>query len=162
MKTKPMKRHPALIPLSKDHHFGLLLCWKIRMGIKQGVAPDRISRYVNYFFENHLKAHFMEEEQHIFTLLPEADEKRKKAQRQHRKINRLVEKLSSEPANTPTILVQIEEEVEGHIRFEERDLFPYLQDEMDESALEQLKQKIEEVHDMQPEEWADAFWINKT
>ena len=156
--TKPLKRHPALIPLSKDHHFGLLLCWKIRTGVKKEVAPERIVKYVNYFFDNHLRTHFEEEEQHIFALLPEADEKRKKAERQHRKLNRLVQKLSREPQRADVILGQLEEELEAHIRFEERDLFPYLQSSMEESDLERLKQTIEEVHDTQPEKWADEFW----
>ena len=156
--TKPLKRHPALVPLSKDHHFGLLLCWKIRTGVKKEVAPDRIARYVSYFFENHLKRHFEEEEQHIFTLLPETNDKRKKAERQHRKLGRLAQKLSLVPEKTDVTLGQIEEELEAHIRFEERELFPYLQGSMEESELEQLKQTIEEVHDPQQEKWADEFW----
>lgn len=131
------------------------------MGIKNGVESSRIASYVNYFFETHLKTHFSEEEAHVFPLLPQADEKRKKAERQHRKINRLVAKLSSEPQNVPTILGQIEEEVESHIRFEERTLFPYLQGALQELELEQLRKKIEEIHDMQPEKWADQFWMNK-
>lgn len=157
--TKPLKRHPALIPLSKDHHFGLLLCWKIRTGVKKEIAPDRMVKYVSYFFDSHLKKHFEEEEQHIFTLLPETNDKRKKAERQHRKLNRLVQKLSLEPEKTDITLGQIEEELEAHIRFEERELFPFLQRNMEEPELEQLKQTIEEVHDMQPEKWDDQFWV---
>lgn len=156
--TKPLKRHPALIPLSKDHHFGLLLCWKIRTGIRKAIPPDRIAVYVTYFYKNHLKSHFEEEEQHIFTLLDEKDEKRKKAEHQHRKIRRLVKKLSLEPEKVNVALGQIEEELETHIRFEERNLFPYLQSCLDESALERLREKIEVIHEVTPEVWEDHFW----
>lgn len=155
---EPLKRHPALIPLSKDHHFGLLLCWKIRTGAKATVAPDRIARYVAYYYENHLKAHFREEEEYIFTLIDEANEKRKKAEQQHRKISRLVEKLDKEPERAQVTLGQIEEELEAHIRFEERELFPYVQGILGELALEALKEKIEEIHDMRPDKWEDHFW----
>lgn len=157
-KKKPLKRHPALIPLSKDHHFGLLLCWKIRMGIKKEIEEERIATYVDYFFQNHLLTHFEEEEKYIFTLLDEKDEKRKKAERQHRKIGRLVEKLSTEPDHREVTLGQIEEEVEGHIRFEERDLFPYIQTTQNETQLEKLRKKIEEIHHATNEIWEDQFW----
>ena len=158
-KPKPLKRHPALIPLSKDHHFGLLLCWKIRTGIKKEIAEERIAAYVAYFFQNHLLVHFDEEEKYIFSLLDEKDEKRKKAEKQHRKIGRLVERLASEPEKVKVTLGLIEEEVESHIRFEERDLFPYIQSTMDEDTLEHLRQKIEEIHESTNEVWEDQFWV---
>lgn len=155
---KPLKRHPALVPLSKDHHFGLLLCWKIRTGIKKSIKEDRIAAYVDYFYKNHLLTHFEEEEKYIFSMLDEKDEKRKKAESQHRKIGRLVERLYSEPDKTKVTLGLIEEEVESHIRFEERDLFPYIQAAIDEDTLEQLRQKIEEIHEPTLEVWEDQFW----
>lgn len=157
-KSKPLKRHPALIPLSKDHHFGLLLCWKIRTGIKKEIEEERIAAYVDYFFQNHLLYHFEEEEKYIFPLLDEKDEKRKKAERQHRKIGRLVDKLIAESDHTEVTLGQIEEEVEGHIRFEERDLFPYIQKTQNEIQLEKLRIKIEEIHHATNEIWEDQFW----
>src|SRR5690606_16770119 len=130
---KPLKRHPALVPLSKDHHFGLLLCWKIRTGISKNVAPERIARYVKYFFNDHLENHFLEEEKHLFSLLDEKDEKRKKAESQHRKLRKLVEKLSAGD-NLQVVLGRFEEDLDAHIRFEERDLFPYLQNQLDAPA----------------------------
>lgn len=156
--TKPLKRHPALIPLSKDHHFGLLLCWKIRTGIRKAIQPERIVQYVVYFYKNHLVSHFEEEEKHIFTLLDEKDEKRKKAERQHRRIVRLINNLSLDPERVKVTLGQIEEVLETHIRFEERDLFPYFQGCVDASSLEHLRKKIEEIHEAKPESWEDEFW----
>jgi hypothetical protein len=34
MGIKPIKRNKHLKWLSRDHHFGLLACWKIRQGLK--------------------------------------------------------------------------------------------------------------------------------
>ena len=64
--TTPIKRHPSLVAFSRDHHFGLLLVWKIKYGLDNGIAPERISNYVLYFFEQDLEAHFKEEEQKLF------------------------------------------------------------------------------------------------
>lgn len=155
--NKPLKRHPALVPLSKDHHFGLLLCWKIRTGIKKEIAADRIVKYVRYFYESQLKDHFEEEEQYIFSLLDENNDKRKKAERQHRKIRRLVKKLSIEPEKAEITLGQLEEELENHIRFEERDLFPYLQTSLEDEALERLVETTA-AHEAGPDQWNDQFW----
>ena len=58
MEQKPIKRRKELVPLSRDHHNGLLLCWKIRTGIRTEIDYTRISQYVLYFFEHDLKEHF--------------------------------------------------------------------------------------------------------
>lgn len=157
-KARPLKRHPALIPLSQDHHFGLLLCWKIRTGFKKTIPPERIAAYATYFYKEHLKPHFEAEELYVFSLVEEKNEMRKKAESQHRRIRRLVRKLSLEPEKLKITLGLIEEEVESHIRFEERTFFPYIQNHQDEAGLEQLKLKLEEIHQEIPENWEDKFW----
>ena len=157
---KPLKRHPAFIPLSKDHHFGLMLCWKIRTGLGKSVSPERIAAYVNYFFQDHLNKHFEEEEKYIFTLVGEEDEKRATAEQQHYKLRELVAQSSLNSENLSQILQKLEKDLESHIRFEERDLFPYLQNKVPEPELEKLKQVIEEIHTMEPEVWEDQFWLN--
>ncbi len=43
---KPQKRHIALQPLSREHHQGLLLSWKIRKGLSRKIEFDRIQNYV--------------------------------------------------------------------------------------------------------------------
>lgn len=160
-KAKPLKRHPALVPLSRDHHFGLLLCWKIRMGLKTGIEPERIASYTLYFHNDHLLPHFKAEEECVFVLVDEKNEKRKKAESQHRRLGRLAQKLVDEPEKLKITLGQIEEELDLHIRFEERDFFPYIQEQQDEEGLELLRIKLEEIHEEVPEVWEDKFWEKK-
>jgi hypothetical protein len=66
--TPPIKRHISLQPLSRDHHDGLLLKWKINQGISKGVDISRIQKYVDWFFKEHLIPHFRIEEDHLFAL----------------------------------------------------------------------------------------------
>jgi hypothetical protein len=63
----PIKRHQAIVSFSKDHHFGLLLVWKIRKGLNKTVDPVRISNYVTFFLKEDLEKHFKEEEQLLFS-----------------------------------------------------------------------------------------------
>ncbi|MER3464637.1 MAG: cation-binding protein, partial [Chitinophagaceae bacterium] len=68
---KPIKRSEQLVPLSKDHHDGLLLVWKIKQGLKNGTALTDIATYVNWFWQQHLHDHFQQEEQFLAPNLPQ-------------------------------------------------------------------------------------------
>lgn len=156
MKTRqPLKRHQALQPLSREHHQGLLLCWKIRMGMSKGIEPARIKRYANWFYEHHLMPHFEMEEQHIFPILGEAHELVKKAIAEHRRLGRLFKKET----DLEKTLNRIEEELQQHIRFEERVLFTEIQKIASESSLK----KIESLHHetVFQDNLEDEFWAHQ-
>src|SRR5690349_16185297 len=93
MENKPIKRNANILPLSKDHHFGLMFCWKIRQGIKNGAETERMRKYVLYFWEHDMKLHFREEEDIVFNVVQ--DQKILRALDEHRKIKEQVEKLST-------------------------------------------------------------------
>jgi len=151
-KKKPIKRHAALQSLSRDHHHGLLLSWKIRKGFTKGISIERMVDYASWFFKNSLLAHFELEEKYIFPLLGDKDELVKKALAQHRRLVRLFELKEDNQKN----LCLIEEELECHIRFEERILFNKIQ----EVASKEELAFIETVHSglVFEDNWDDKFW----
>lgn len=157
--TKPLKRHPALVPLSQDHHFGLLLCWKIRTGLKKGVNTERIKDYLNYFFRKHLEKHFQMEEEILFTFLAKNDLLRKDAESQHQFLRKLHENILDGFEEVDGGLKTFADELESHIRFEERILFPYMQTELLEKELVDFKNKLDQVHKKVEEDWEDEFWV---
>lgn len=138
MSTKPLKRHKALQPLSREHHHGLLLSWKLREGFKKNVAIERMKTYSDWFFTTHLIPHFEIEETHIFPILDDDNELVKRALAEHRRLKRLF----ADTKNITKALGLIEEELEQHIRFEERVLFPEIQ----KAATKKQLQHIERVH----------------
>lgn len=152
-KPTPLKRHPALHHLSHDHHHGLLLCWKIRQGFKLEVEPDRMKTYCEWFWGNHLQAHFEEEEKLIFPVLSNDDPMIKQAMSEHKRLR----KLFSTWENTEKNLGQIEEELEKHIRFEERVLFPVIQEKASPIQLEEIAAHGEREKFVENGE--DTFWI---
>jgi hemerythrin-like domain-containing protein len=91
----PIKRHEALVSFSREHHFGLLLVWKIRQGLSNAVSPDRIGRYIIYFFTADLRSHFSDEETFLFTRLTVTDPLRLQAEEEHRNIYNLVEGVAA-------------------------------------------------------------------
>jgi hypothetical protein len=149
----PIKRHIAMQALSRDHHHGLLLCWKIREGRKRAVDPGRIMTYVKWFWTNQLKPHFEEEEKHVFTILPDDHPHIRQALAEHRRLRELMEVRNA----TDDVLGDIEKELDAHIRFEERVLFNEIQDKASEIQL----QKIAEIHAENPacDTWEDEWWL---
>lgn len=147
----PIKRHKTLRPLSREHHDGLLLCWKIRRGLQKNIDPARIGRYVQYFFTNHLAPHFNIEEEYVFPVLGNDHPMVIQAIDEHRRLRSLIE--MKETNNT---LELIQPQLEKHIRFEERVLFQEIQQVAKPDELE----AIELVHESSgPEEsWEDRFW----
>ncbi|SHJ14868.1 Hemerythrin HHE cation binding domain-containing protein [Arenibacter nanhaiticus] len=152
MKTKPIKRHISLQPISHDHHHSLLLCWKIRTGISKGMDPLRIKRYADWFFEHHIQPHFILEENLIFPILGDQHVLIKKALHDHKRLRSLFKNTG----DMGTTIRSIEKVLTSHIRFEERILFYEIQN----LATEEQLQWISMAHTAEKfrENTADTFW----
>src|SRR5690554_3633679 len=155
--AKPIKRSEHIIQLSREHHFSLLFCWKVRKGIKNEIDPKRIIQYILYFWKEHLLPHFSEEDilfEHV------DDELVQRAYTEHHEINDLVSSLGSKNEEEKVLVAsKIADLVDSHVRFEERELFPHLEAAIDESQLAKIGEKLLEA---QPEPlqdiYPDEFW----
>lgn len=149
---KPIKRHEAIQPLSREHHNGLVFCWRIRSGLSKNVEPSRIKTYVDWFWSNHLQQHFDIEEKYVFTVLDKNDELLIRALSEHRRLEALI----AQDTDLIKALDAIANVLEGHIRFEERVLFNKIQ----EIATAEQLQNIFTHHDHEVmcEVWPDEFW----
>ena len=149
---KPIKRHPALQPVSREHHQGLLLCWKIRTGLAKKVEISRIKTYVDWFYEHHILPHFRMEESTIFPVLGNNHELVRRALTEHRRLKMLFE----ERTEVDESLRRLEKELEAHIRFEERVLFNEIQNAATPKELEEIK-RVHVEEDFR-ENTSDLFW----
>lgn len=147
-----MKRHEALVQLSRDHHFGLLLCWKLKEGLKKDISVERMSKYIVLFYEQNLKPHFAEEEETIFLILGNSHPLIEEAISQHREL----EKMISDGFETPEQIQTFRDLLELHIRTEERQIFPEIEKTATEEELQNLlKQNYPELKEP---EYEDLFW----
>ncbi len=157
MMAKPIKRSEHIIQLSREHHFSLLFCWKVRKGIKREIDADRIVRYIRYFWKEHLLPHFSEEN----ILFSHVDDSMvQRAYAEHQEINNLVKRLDTVgPEEKQKLIVEIADLVDNHVRFEERKLFPHLEAAIDESELSKIGKKLFEAqpHPLQ-DIYKDEFW----
>jgi hypothetical protein len=150
---RPIKRNKNLQPLSRDHHHSLLLCWKIRTGFTKKVGVERIKHYADWFFEHHIHPHFEMEETHLFPILGNSSPLIKKARAQHQRLRRLFNDIN----DIEKSLSLIEEELERHIRFEERVLF----NEIQKIATEKQLGIISKIHTDGKfnDNTDDPFWV---
>ena len=153
----PLKRHQAIVSFSKDHHYGLLLVWKIRQGLKNDIRPERISNYAAYFFREDLEKHFREEEQLLFSKLADNDALRKQAEEDHRVIYELIAAIDEKKYDA-ILLKQLADKLEKHIRFEERQLFIHLQNTISAAELESIENRFSNNSKAIDERWEDVFW----
>ena len=134
---KPIKRDKAFVTLSKDHHFSLLLVWKIRHDLAANLSSKDISSYLLGFFRNDLHPHFKEEEEILFSKLPDNDVLRIQAQKEHKNIYELIESISKNDSDKD-LLKQFADLLEAHVRFEERVLFNHFQQTLKPEELDEI------------------------
>lgn len=160
VQEKIMKRNINLIELSRDHHHGLLLGWKIKEGFKRAVDIQELVKYVKYFAEEALLPHFEEEENLLLRFLADDDNYRNRLIQEHSEIRDLISALQDKDIDVKARLQNLADKVEAHIRFEEREMFPYIEKTLSEADLEKLGKLISDVHQPYQENYPNKFWSN--
>ena len=158
MKSIPIKRSKELAPLSRDHHQGLLLCWKIRNGVNNHIDNKRIARYLIFSFREELSEHFRQEEDILFSLLADDEPLKQQALGQHASLRAQVEEVTSQKEPDTTLLLAFADTLDTHIRFEERKLFPFIEQTIDEGKLQTAGKKIDACQHTDQLQWEDQFW----
>lgn len=154
-----MKRHKNIQPLSRDHHFGLLFCWKIRKGLTNQTEIERINHYINYFWNFHLHQHFIAEETILFNTIK--DKLCDDGFSQHAEIASQLHKINSFQKTDSKAYRDLADLIDAHIRFEERILFPHLEKMLSPNQMTIIGLELEQWHN-EPleEEYKDEFWIH--
>lgn len=151
-----MKRDTNIIPLSRDHHYGLLFCWKIRQGLAKHIDLPRIQRYVQYFWEHHLEVHFTEEETLLFR--ESTDPLCLEAKEQHSRIRRLVMTIRRSGTWVDASYRTLAGQLEAHIRFEERQVFPFLEQKLTKAQLSAVGAELNHHARSADDAYEDQFW----
>ncbi|WP_152268947.1 hemerythrin domain-containing protein [Agriterribacter humi] len=161
MKPKPIRRSESIMKLSREHHFSLLFCWKIREGLKKRTAPKRMVQYAQYFWSNHIQPHFLEEEEILFA--PLQDEMVLKAMEEHAAIREGIEALTVlPPENITDELTKLADQLDKHVRYEERQLFPHLENVLSDAQLESIGAQLNALPSAAlKDDYQDEFWREK-
>jgi hemerythrin-like domain-containing protein len=136
-----MKRSRQLKPLSSEHHQALLVAFQLKKGLaghaEAAGAPKDLPGLLSLarrFEEQVFRTHTRAEEDLLGRYLTDADMAR--LREEHAEMTRLLEAARSARAGEQRgQLAAFAELLERHIRWEERELFPYAEDHVDEATL---------------------------
>lgn len=138
-----MKRHPALVPLSHDHHRELVQARRLRRaaGASPAARAAAGAAYADAFFRDTI-AHFRREEEQLFPLYARRTGRTPTLDRilaEHMQLIGLAHALRAEAAAGDVgaeRLRQLADLLAAHVRVEERELFEEIQRVLSEDELD--------------------------
>jgi hemerythrin-like domain-containing protein len=147
-----LKRHKALYRLSHDHQHGLVLALKLKYkknptSSSLELEVGKLKQELIQRFENDLRIHFKMEES-CFKPLFKRNELLQRMHDEHKKLEVLYNKISlnTEGWNTEQQREKLNlfgELLDFHIRFEERELFPMIENLLTEEQLKTMGEKLQ-------------------
>jgi hemerythrin-like domain-containing protein len=154
-----LRRHASLVPLSREHHDGLLLATRLQQG--RAALPRLWShdlawqaQYVTKFFDEHLAAHFATEEEYLFppgALLPGMAPVVEELRAEHDELRSLAHALRTAPGqDLECTLTRFGQILEHHIRTEERAFFPACEEHLPAAELERIARAVAVSHGTPP------------
>jgi hemerythrin-like domain-containing protein len=121
-----VKRQPALIPLSHDHHHALVAARRLGLAADREDAAAEAAAFARFFAEESVP-HFRDEEEQLFPLVVSSEEARPlvvRALLEHQQLHALARQLAT---GRPKPMRELAELLVAHVRFEERELFPLIE-----------------------------------
>jgi hemerythrin-like domain-containing protein len=144
-----MRRSRELKPLSSEHHQALLVAFQLRKGLAghaaSAGAPKDLPGLLNLarrFDDQVFRTHTRAEEDLLGRLIPEADMARLRSE--HAEMTRLLDLArTARPNDLRNHLSAFADLLERHVRWEERELFPYAEGHLDEATLARIGGELE-------------------
>ena len=153
-----MKRHESLVPLSRDHHFGLIMAQRLILGLATNPRADwptdlaqQATRLVE-FFKSDLRAHFDIEETHVFPAsgrsMADGDRQVEALIADHDAMRAMIRSLEADPASgLDERLPAFGHLLKAHIHREKHQLFEQMQAACEPGELEALGARVAAAHE---------------
>jgi hemerythrin-like domain-containing protein len=161
-----MKRHPSLRPFSDHHHQGLVNARRLRrVASGEGGYPADTARDFLDFWQRDTGLHFRKEEEVLLPVLALyggdlGERPILQMLTQHARIRGLAMQLSDELEQGKIregTLRNLGEQLEAHIRLEERRVFPLIEETLPERALQEVGSRLDVFEPGPPHEpWVPA------
>lgn len=144
-----MRRSRQLKPLSSEHHHALLVAFQLKQALaghaESAGAPRELAglvALVRRFDGQVLRTHVRTEEDVLGTYLAPDDLRRLRVE--HAQLRELVEAAGAgDPLEQRAALAGFAELLERHVRWEERELFPYAEGHVDADTLATIGGELE-------------------
>ena len=144
-----MKRHPDLRTFSDDHYQGLVQARRLKRVGEEDDLPDIVRAFLE-FWRQDTSLHFRKEEEVLLPVLARyggdlGQRSVVEMLTQHARIRGLVMQLDDELEGEgirEDTLRKLGERLEAHIRLEEREVFPFIEEALSEAALREVTARL--------------------
>lgn len=143
-----MKRHPSLAPLSRQHHPALILSQLLKKNAPayKGMPVDTEGKmlYATQFYQSDLVPHFADEEkvfEKLANISPLLDAAMQETIGEHVLLHQLFNGMPGQ-TDAETYLDVLGHTLEKHIRKEDRELFPMIEQLVDEATMISIDQLL--------------------
>jgi hemerythrin len=146
--TRGLRRDPALVPLSREHHGVLVRALDLKQAARRDGAAQRAAAQAFLdAFEAEMRGHFADEEE---LLLPAArsfdPEGVARIAAEHREMEALADSLRSgldQGRDLGTSCAELGQLLDDHVRYEERAFFETLQRHLSAAELAELGRRLD-------------------
>lgn len=149
-----MKRDPALVSLSRDHHEALFVAQRLRRASAETAAEAR-TRFLAYW-QSHGRSHFRLEEEVLLPAYAEYGDAHHELLAltlcDHVAIRQQADALARDPASPVAALHQLGADIATHVRREERELFPLIEQAIPPAHLAAMALALERAESQSPHE----------
>jgi hemerythrin-like domain-containing protein len=156
-----MKRNKNLETLSWEHHDGLVLAFRLEKGVKNQVEDTTIGEYLLHVWDHVLQHHFWQEEEMLIKPLTHSQEGREILQQmmqEHEAFREVIAKIRRNKEYLQPLIRQFGVMLTRHIRFEERKLFPVVEQVTSREDLLKIGIFLHAHHKQDLKEWQTQFW----
>lgn len=146
MEHPPQARHEALQPLSREHFGGLRVARDLRIAATEGERRAAVERFVRAW-EEELRPHFEDEERLLLPLVGDAATARRLCE-EHRAIAEGAAEAAQDVAGVAADAARVRglgDMLHDHIRWEERVMFPAVQDQLGEQEAARLEEQTRAI-----------------
>ncbi len=155
-----MKREIQLQPLSHQHHNGLMAVLLLKKGADKKADTAVMNDFIVSVWNGELRNHFIKEEVYLHPhvlQIPLLMEKYEQMKTEHHQIRHLVDAIRNGDSDT-SLIADFYTLLEKHIRFEERELFPFIEEHIQPEQLQELGKHLQQLESKACSDYPVKFW----
>jgi len=155
-----MKREAQLQPLSHQHHNGLMAALLLKKGVDKQADAAVMCDFIISTWNNELRNHFIKEEVYLHPhglQIPSLMEKYERMKTEHHQIRRLIDAIRNGSSDVK-VIIEFHTLLEKHIRFEERELFPFIEEHIQPEQLNELGRNLQVLESKACSDYPVKFW----
>jgi hemerythrin-like domain-containing protein len=155
-----MKREQQLQPLSHQHHNGLMAVLLLKKGVEKQADTTVMDDFIVSVWNGELRNHFIKEEVYLHPhvlQIPSLMEKYEQMKTEHHQIRHLIVAIRNGDSNK-ALIVDFYTLLEKHIRFEERELFPFIEKHIQPEQLNELGRNLQVLESKACSDYPVKFW----